>query len=66
MHSVVIEKEMAHAPEKIWPALTESDLIRQWLMENEFQPVPGHHFQLRTAPSPHWDGVVDSKVLLVD
>jgi uncharacterized protein YndB with AHSA1/START domain len=64
--SVVIEKEMAHSPEKIWRALTESNLIQQWLMPNEFQPSPGHRFQFRTTPSPHWNGVVDSEVLAVE
>ena len=64
--TVVIEKEMAHTPAKIWRALTESSLIKQWLMENEFKPVPGHRFELRTTPSPHWNGVVDSEVLIVE
>jgi len=64
--SVIVEKEMPHPPEKIWRALTEGGLIRQWLMDNEFQPVVGHRFQFRTTPSPHWNGVVESEVLVVE
>ncbi len=45
--SVVIEKELPHPPEKIWRALTEGPLIKEWLMENDFQPVVGHAFTLR-------------------
>ena len=40
--SVVIEKELPHAPEKVWRALTQGSLIKEWLMENDFQPVVGH------------------------
>ena len=36
--SVVIEKELPHPPEKIWRALTQGPLIKEWLMENDFQP----------------------------
>ncbi len=63
--SVVMEKEFAHPPEKVWRALTESDLIAQWLMKNDFQPVVGHRFQMRMDPMPHWDGVISCEVLAV-
>jgi uncharacterized protein YndB with AHSA1/START domain len=64
--SVVMEKEFAHPPEKVWRALTEGDLIAQWLMANDFQPVAGHRFQLRMPPMPQWDGVIHSEVLIVE
>jgi len=62
--SVVVEKEFAHPPEKVWRALTEGDLIRQWLMENDFQPMVGHRFQFRAEPVPGWNGRIDCEVLL--
>ena len=64
--SVVVEKEFAHAPEKVWRALTEGDLIRQWLMENDFQPVVGRAFRFRADPVPGWDGVIDCEVLVAE
>ena len=64
--SLVIEKEMAHPPEKIWRALTQTSLIEQWLMKSDFQPVVGHPFNFRMEPMPHWDGVVDCEVLIVE
>ena len=64
--SVVVERTMAHPPEKIWRALTQGPLIEDWLMANDFQPVVGHRFNLRTAPSPHWSGVLDCEVLAVE
>jgi uncharacterized protein YndB with AHSA1/START domain len=64
--SLVIEKDMPYPPEKIWRALTEGPLIKEWLMDNDFQPVVGHSFQFRSTPVPNWNGIIDSKVLVVE
>jgi uncharacterized protein YndB with AHSA1/START domain len=64
--SLVIEKEMPHPPEKIWRALTQGSLIKEWLMDNDFQPVVGHKFNFRSTPVPNWNGVIDSEVLVVE
>jgi uncharacterized protein YndB with AHSA1/START domain len=59
--SVVIEREMPHPPEKVWRALTQSFLLEEWLMKNDFQPVVGHRFNFRAD----W-GAVDGEVLAVE
>jgi uncharacterized protein YndB with AHSA1/START domain len=64
--ALVIERVYPHPPEKVWRALTESPLIAQWLMKNDFEPVIGHRFQFRSEPVPQWDGVIDSEVLVVE
>ena len=64
--SVVVERVMSHPPEKIWRALTQGPLIEAWPMKNDFQPVVGRRFSLRTEPMPHWDGVVDCEVLVLE
>ena len=64
--SLVIEKELPHPPEKIWRALTQGPLIKEWLMDNDFQPVAGHRFNFRSTPVPNWNGVIDSEVLVVE
>lgn len=64
--SLVVEREMPHPPEKVWRALTESPLLEQWLMKNDFEPVVGRTFNFRAAPMPHWNGVVDCRVLAVE
>jgi uncharacterized protein YndB with AHSA1/START domain len=64
--SVVVEREMPYPPEKIWRALTQPELIGEWLMSNDFKPVVGHRFHLRAEPNPHWDGVVACEVLVVE
>ena len=64
--SIVVEREMPHAPEKIWRALTSSALIADWLMENDFEPVAGRKFQFRARPMPGWSGVTNCEVVEVD
>ena len=59
--AVVVEREIAFPPEKIWRALTQPHLIEEWLMKNDFQPVVGHGFNLRGD----W-GAVDCKVMAVE
>jgi uncharacterized protein YndB with AHSA1/START domain len=59
--SVVVEREIAFPPEKLWRALTQPHLIEEWLMKNDFAPVPDHRFSLRAD----W-GAVDCKVLAIE
>lgn len=61
--AIVIERILPHPPEKIWRVLTTSELISQWLMPNDFQPVVGQRFNFRTKPIGNWDGTVDCEVL---
>jgi uncharacterized protein YndB with AHSA1/START domain len=62
----VIEKEMPFSPEKIWRALTEGVLIKEWLMANDFQPVVGHRFDFRSKPVPNWNGIINCEVLVIE
>jgi uncharacterized protein YndB with AHSA1/START domain len=64
--TLVIERVFPHTPEKLWRALTETPLIAQWLLKNDFAPTVGHKFQFRSEPMPQWDGVIDCEVLVVD
>ena len=59
--AVIVEREIPFPPEKIWRALTQPQLIEEWLMQNDFQPVVGHHFDLRAD----W-GSVDCQVLAIE
>ena len=65
-HTLVIEKEFAYPQAKVWRALTEGALIKQWLMDNDFSPVVGHEFKFRATPVANWNGIVSSKVLVVE
>jgi uncharacterized protein YndB with AHSA1/START domain len=60
--SVIVEREIAHPPEKLWRALTQPHLIEEWLMKNDFVPTVGHRFNMRGD----WGGVLDCEVLAVE
>jgi len=59
--TLIVEREMPHSLDKVWRALTQSPLIEEWLMDNDFQPVVGHRFDLRAD----W-GVVECQVLAIE
>jgi uncharacterized protein YndB with AHSA1/START domain len=54
-----------HPPEVVWEYLTKPELMSQWLMTNDFQPVLGHDFKFTTNPIPKLDidGIIYCKVL---
>ena len=59
--TVVVEREFAHPPEKLWRALTQPHLIAEWLMANDFIPELEHRFKLKAD----W-GIVDCQVLAIE
>jgi uncharacterized protein YndB with AHSA1/START domain len=64
--SIIVERMMPHSATKIWRALTETNLLEQWLANNDFQPVKGHKFNFRRPPNPGWNGILDCEVLSVE
>ena len=64
--SVIVEREMPYPPERIWRALTQPNLIEEWLMKNDFKPAVDHRFNLRKNPKPDVSIVVDCQVLAVE
>lgn len=59
--SVIVERELAWPPEKIWRALTQPHLIEAWLLKNDFKPAVDHRFTMRAD----W-GTVDCQVRTVE
>ena len=43
---VTFEKHLAHSVDAVWQALTDSNLLAQWLLPNEFVPEIGRPFRL--------------------
>lgn len=61
LRSVIVEREIAHPPEKIWRALTQPHLIGEWLMKSDFAPVVGRSFKF----TEDW-GAIDCEVTAVE
>ena len=55
--SVIIEREFAHPPERVWRALTQPELLADWLMQSDFRLEIGHAFSF----SAEW-GAIDCRV----
>ncbi len=53
-------------PERVWRALTQSNLLAEWLMPNNFKPILGSKFQFREVPTSGWSGIVDCEILEID
>lgn len=57
IRTVVIERDFSHRPEKLWRALSQPHLIKEWLMQSDFAPDLGHKFKF----TADW-GAVDCEV----
>jgi uncharacterized protein YndB with AHSA1/START domain len=66
VRTVLIERVFSHPPEKLWRALTDSSLLAEWLLKNDFSPTVGQSFQFRAEPVQGWNGVIDCEVLAVE
>jgi uncharacterized protein YndB with AHSA1/START domain len=55
------------SPIEVWEYLTRPELIEQWLMKTDFQPIAGHKFRFTFMPKPDskYEGVVHCEVLEV-
>ena len=60
---IVLECEYAAPIELVWRAITDSTIIKEWLMENDFTAVVGSRCQFRMKPQPGFNGIVDCEVL---
>lgn len=65
--TLVFEYDFGHPPESLWRALTDPELLNQWLL-----PVvgldlePGASFTFHTEPVGGWDGTVRCRILESD
>ena len=60
--SITVERDFPHPADRLWRALTQPHLIREWLMDNDFAPAVGHRFKL----NGDWGGVLDCEVLEIE
>jgi uncharacterized protein YndB with AHSA1/START domain len=61
--SIVVECDLPEPPQKVWRALTESDLLSAWIMPNDMRPEVGSTF--RFLPQEKEGAPIDCEVLEV-
>lgn len=63
--SIHLDQFLPHPPAKVWRALTEPDLIAQWLMPGDFRLEVGHRYTMQSVaiPATGFSGTVQAEVL---
>jgi uncharacterized protein YndB with AHSA1/START domain len=65
--SIAFEFDLRHSPEKVWRALTDPELLAEWLLPVVgLELAPGAAFTFRTQPHPGWDGSVNCRFLEIE
>lgn len=65
--SIAMDVELAHAPGKVWRAITDPVLLTEWLLPIvELSLAPGATFAFQAPAQPGWDGRVNCRLLEVE
>ena len=61
--ALAFEFDFMHAPQKVWRALTEPELLKDWLLPAiGLKLEQGAAFTFKTEPVAGWDGVVQCRI----
>ena len=65
--AISFEFDLRHPPEKVWRALTDPELLAEWLLPViDLKLVPGAPFTLQGPSFPDWDGTVNCRVVEIE
>ena len=65
--SISFEFDLNHSPQKVWRALTDPELLAEWLLPAiDLKLEPGAAFRFETQPHPGWDGKVSCRMLEIE
>ncbi|MGK3998544.1 SRPBCC family protein [Sorangium sp. So ce1024] len=65
--SLSFDFDLPHSPEKVWRALTDPELLAEWLLPViGFKLEPGAAFTFKTQAYPGWDGTVNCRLLEIE
>lgn len=72
--SISFELDLHHSPAKVWRALTDPELLAEWLLPlveqgeraEELELEPGAAFTFQAPPQPGWDGAVRCRCIEIE
>jgi uncharacterized protein YndB with AHSA1/START domain len=65
--SISFAFDLHHSPEKVWRALTDPELLTEWLLPVvNLKLEPGAEFTFKTQAYPGWDGTVNCRLLEIE
>lgn len=65
--AITFDFDLPHRPEKVWRALTDPELLAQWLLPTiGFELAPGKAFTFKTQAYPGWDGTVHCQFVEIE
>lgn len=66
MADVVLDFTYDHSIEEVWEGITNSSLLEEWIMPNNFKAEPGYAFEFKGQANEYWDGIIRGEVLEVE
>ncbi|MGH7724415.1 MAG: SRPBCC family protein [Candidatus Eiseniibacteriota bacterium] len=65
--SIAFEFDLHHPPEKVWRALTDPELLAEWLLPVfDFKLEREAAFMFKTQAYPGWDGTVNCQMIEIE
>jgi uncharacterized protein YndB with AHSA1/START domain len=65
--AIAFEFDLPHPPQKVWRALTDPELLAEWLLPViDLKLERGAAFTFKTEPHPGWDGTVNCRMVEID
>jgi uncharacterized protein YndB with AHSA1/START domain len=65
--AITFEFDLHHSPQKVWRALTDPELLAEWLLPvTGLKLEPEVAFSFKTQPYPGWDGTVNCRMLEIE
>ena len=65
--SLSFDFDLHHPPDKVWRALTDPDLLAEWLLPVvDLKLEPGAAFTFKTQAYPGWDGTVNCRFVEIE
>lgn len=64
---IQVDEFLPHSPGRVWQALTDPDVLSDWLMPSDFKAVVGHRFTFKGQPieATNFSGLIACEVLEV-